>query len=84
MLRKNRNELHCEYKTNNIKFCLYLYKLYVYELLIYDFNETIYLHRFLNFLLSYYFIDFCYILNRQFKTDFFINLSCFNISSINL
>ena len=58
--------------------------MYVFELLIYNFNETIYLHTFLKNLLTYYFIDFCYILNKQYKTDFLINLSCVNISSINL
>ena len=44
MLRKNRDEFHCEYKTTNKIFCLYLYKPYKYKLLIYDFNDTIYLH----------------------------------------
>ena len=44
MLRKNRDEFHYEYKTNNTKKNLYLYKPYKYKLLIYDFRGTIYLH----------------------------------------
>ena len=57
---------HCEYKTNNIILSLYLYKnLSIDRLLIYDFNGTIYIYmRVLKILLSYYFIDLCYILHR--------------------
>ena len=40
--------------------------MFTYKLLIYNFNETICLHRiFYKKILSYYFIDLCQILNRS-------------------